>query len=104
MVVILEDQVTENYAVFAVKLDQLLKKLEKNTIKLYKKAQLHFLNKSISKYVIPNHRLFFINGFMENSYQLFCFMRDKSILISSKQADILIDMRGYPHLWYSLCI
>ena len=87
---------------FCSKIGPVTKKIRENTIQLYKKAQLYFLNKSISKYVIPNHHLFFINGFMENSYQLFCFMRDKSILISSKQADILIDMRGFPHLWYSL--
>ena len=87
---------------FCRKIGPVTEQIRNNTIKLYKKAQLYFLNRSISKYVIPNHHLFFINGFMENSYELFCFMRDKSIFISLQQAFILVDMRGFPHLWYSL--
>jgi hypothetical protein len=87
---------------FCTKIGPATEQIRENTIKLYKKAQLHFLNRSISKYVIPNHHLFFINGSMENSYELFCFMREKSIFISLQQALILVDMRGFPHLWYSL--
>ena len=64
---------------FCTKIGPATEQIRENTIKLYKKAQLHFLNRSISKYVIPNHHLFFINGSMENSYELFCFMRENYI-------------------------
>ena len=77
-------------------------KVRKNTLNLYKRAQNDFQTRSATKDVIPNHHLFFINGFMEKSYDLFCFMRDRYIYISSYQASFLVKIRGVPHLWFSL--
>lgn len=62
------------------------------------------LNEAAMTFVIANHKLYFVNGFMENSYNLFCYLRENKIFLSTEQAKLLINMRGFPHLWYSLVL
>ena len=78
--------------------------VRKQFITEYTFTQNKVLNEAAMTFVIANHKLYFVNGFMENSYNLFCYLRKNRLFLSTEQAKLLINMRGFPHLWYSLVL
>ena len=86
------------------KVGPMTKLVRERFIDEYTFTQNKVLNVEAMTFVIANHQLYFVNGFMENSYKLFCYLRENRLFLSTEQAKLLINMRGFPHLWFSLVL